>query len=307
MDRMLVARVRSFNRTVTERIGALSDRFLGRARSLGEARLLWEIGTRGADVRGLRGRLVLDSAYLSRLLRSLERQGLITMETSPGDRRIRRVRLTDAGLHEREELEQRSDELARSLLEPLSEKQRITLTEAMATVERLLLASMVRIETEDPRSPDARWCLSQYYNELDGRFDVGFDPTRSLTAEARELTPPSGLLLLARLREQPVGCGALRVHPDGSAELKRMWVAADVRGLGVGRRLLGELEQHAANVGVSTIRLETNRSLTEAIALYRSSGYREVEAFNIEPYADHWFVKPLSGPVPRAGSRPSRR
>lgn len=145
----------------------------------------------------------------------------------------------------------------------------------------------------DPTTPDARWCIAQYFAELDTRFEAGFDPALSLSADARELTPPAGALLLARLRERPVGCGALKFHPGEPAELKRMWVAPEARGLGVGRRLLEELERHARQEGAPALRLQTNRTLREAIALYRSSGYNEVAAFSDEPYAQHWFEKRL--------------
>jgi DNA-binding MarR family transcriptional regulator/GNAT superfamily N-acetyltransferase len=297
--------VRSFNRTVTERVGALNDEFLGRGRPLGEARVLREIGPGGADVRELRRRLSLDSGYLSRLLRSLEGQALVATGRSETDRRVRHVQLTDAGIGEWNELERRSDELARTLLEPLGQRQRVALTTAMEAVERLLHASLVAIAVEDPRTRDAAWCLARYREELEGRFDEGFDPRRSISAEPHELTPPAGLLLVARLRGQPVGCGALKLRSDAAAELKRMWVAQDVRGVGIGRRVLAELEAHARRAGVRTVRLETNRSLAEAISLYRRSGYREVAAFNEEPYAHHWFEKRLAGPahVARAGGR----
>ncbi len=96
---------------------------------------------------------------------------------------------------------------------------------------------------------------------------------------------------MAALRGEPIGCGALKFHGGGPAELKRMWVAEAARGLGVGRRLLSELETQAADHGASAVRLETNRSLVEAISLYRASGYVEVEAFNEERYAHHWFEK----------------
>src|SRR5260370_40247925 len=98
MDVLPVKRGRSFNRTVAERIGALDDRFLGRARPMGEARTLWEVGPAGIEVRALRARLGLDSGYMSRVLRSLERQGLVVVATSPDDRRVRRGHLTVAGL-----------------------------------------------------------------------------------------------------------------------------------------------------------------------------------------------------------------
>lgn len=296
MDRALVEWVRSFNRTVTEWVGALNDHFLGRDHSLGEAPLLWEIGgerDEGAEIRELRGRLALDSAYVSRLLRSLERQGLVVVEASPEDRRVRRVRLTAAGRAERAELDRSAEGFAHSLLEPLSESQQVRLAAAMAEVERLLLASTVRITVADPGSADAMWCLERYFAELDGRFDAGFDPARSISAQAHELVPPAGLLLVARLHQEPVGCGALKFHAGAPAELKRMWVAPQVRGLGLGRRLLYELERYASAAGVTVLRLETNRALTDAIAPYRRSGYQEVDAFNAEPYAHHWFEKRL--------------
>ena len=294
MDGAMVGRVRSFNRRVTDRVGALNEQFLGRDRPLGEARVLWEIGPGGSEVRELRRRLGLDSGYLARLLRSLEGHGLVAVEPVPSDRRVRRARLTRAGLAERAELDRRSDRLAVSVLDPLSDEQRARLLSAMADVERLLVAPMVRIAVEDPAGPDARWCVEQYFAELDRRFDDGFDPALSISADARELTPPAGMFLVARLREQPVGSGAVKLGPDGSGELKRMWVAPEARGLGLGRRILRDLEHRAAEAGAVVLRLETNGSLTEAIALYRRSGYREVEPFNDEPYAQHWFEKRLA-------------
>jgi DNA-binding MarR family transcriptional regulator/GNAT superfamily N-acetyltransferase len=291
MERGLVDQVRRFNRTVTQRIGALDDAFLARGRPLGQARLLWEIGPDGRDVRDLRARLDLDSGYLSRLLRALEGDGLVTVEANEADGRLRTVRLTAAGLAERAELDRRSDEAAAVLLGPLTGPQRGRLVTAMAEVERLLTASSVEVGVRDPRHPDARYCLRAYVEELAARFDGGFDPARSISAADHEMTPPAGLFLVATLHGGPVGCGALKFHPGAPAEIKRMWADPSVRGLGLGRRLLAELEARAAAHGVRVLRLETNRALAEAIGLYRAAGYREVAAFNDEPYAHHWFEK----------------
>ena len=293
MDSQDVQGVRRFNREVAERIGALTDEFLGRGRPMGEARILWEVGAEGTDVRALRARLGLDSGYTSRVLRSLERQRLITMGPSPDDGRVRRAVLTETGLVERAELDRRSDDVALSILEPLSAGQRARLLLAMADVERLLRASAVRFDVEEPGSTDASWCLEQYFSELNTRFETGFDPLLSISADVEELTPPAGVLLIARMRAMPVGCGGLKFHPGAPAELKRMWIAPEARGLGLGRRLLRELEETAQHEGVRVLRLETNRALIEAIALYRSCGFREVAAFNDEPYAHHWFEKRL--------------
>ena len=294
MDPSAVARVRKFNRVVTQRVGALDDHFLARDRPLGEARLLWEIGVDGCEVRSLRARLGLDSGYLSRLLRSLEGAGLVTVQPGEPDRRVYTAQLTSAGRNEIDVLDRRADELAESFLAPLTESQRDRLVTAMGDVERLLMAGMVQIEPRDPTDPQAQHCLREYALELDRRFEQGFDPNRSISASAPELRPPAGLVLVASLLSEPVGCGALKFHPGEPTELKRMWVAQSARGLGVGRRLLAELEAHAEQNGTTTVRLETNGSLSEAISLYRSAGYREVAPFNDEPYAHHWFEKQLT-------------
>jgi GNAT superfamily N-acetyltransferase len=244
-------------------------------------------------VRALRARLGLDSGHASRLLRSLEAAGLVEVAAGTADRRVRTARLTPAGLAERAELGQRSDELARSILEALSEGERERLVAAMREVERLLTAALVEIREVDPVHPDARHCLRAYFAELDRRSGTPFDPETGSTAEPHELRQPAGVLLVAYLRGAPIGCGALKHYADAPSDIKRMWVAEPARGLGIGRRLLAELETRAAERGDRAVRLETNRALTEAIALYRSAGYVEVLPFNDEPFADHWFEKRL--------------
>jgi DNA-binding MarR family transcriptional regulator/GNAT superfamily N-acetyltransferase len=290
MDTAMAEQVRRFNRVVTQRIGALDDHYLSRDRPLGEARLLWEIGADGADTRSLRTRLGLDSGYLSRLLRALETAGLAEVRVSQQDGRVRTVQLTEAGRLERALLDRRSDELAESLLQPLADNQRARLVAAMHEVERLLTASLVDIGVADPADPRVQYCLREYASELTRRFPGGFDPARSISATDEELRPPAGLMVIATMHTAPIGCGAVKFHPGEPSEIKRMWVAGTARGLGIARRLLTELETHAAQSN-PVIRLETNETLQEAIALYRSAGYREVDPFNDEPYAHHWFEK----------------
>jgi DNA-binding MarR family transcriptional regulator len=270
-----VAQIRSFNRTVTRRIGALHDHFLGRHRSLGACRVLFEVGRRGIEIRELRARLDLDSGYASRLLRGLEGEGLIRITRATRDARVGYVILTPAGQKEVAALNRLADAAAASMLEPLTEEQRTALTAAMGAVERLLKVGAVHLQVADPTSPAAQYCLERYFEELARRFESGFDPRLSISADADELTPPRGYFVLATLEAEPVGCGALKCHPD-FGEIKRMWVTDSART----RR-------------IPLLRLETNDTLTEAQALYRRSGYREVSAFNREPYAHHWFEKSL--------------
>ncbi len=294
MDEVDVGRLRSFNRTVTQRIGALDEEYLQRGRPLGASRVLWEIAAGGTDVRTLRTRLGLDSGYLSRLLRALEQELLITVEPSSDDRRQRLAMLTSAGVAEVAELDRLSDDVARALLEPLDATRRRLLLDAAATVERLLTVGMVEIAVESPDTGDARWCIGSYYAELGVRFESGFDPALSRFGDIGEYAEPAGLLLVARLRGDPIGCGALKFTSPAVTEIKRMWVAPAARGLGLGARMLHTLEDEARRRGAVAVRLDTNRSLAEAIALYRAAGYHEIGAFNDERYADHWFEKPLT-------------
>jgi DNA-binding MarR family transcriptional regulator len=289
-----VVLVRRFNRTVTERIGLLEESFLGRDRPLGASRLLWEIGDSGADLQELRDRLGLDSGYVSRLVRRLEGEGLVAVDVDPSDRRRRRLRWTTAGRVECTELDRRSNQAASALLDGLPAKRRERLLTAIVEVEQSLRSTLVHLDIEDPRHPHVVSCFTRYEDELNARFDGGFDAGVSISANPEELTPPDGYCVVARLRGAPVGCGALKLHGTAPAELKRMWVDPASRGLGVGGRLLDRLEALARERGATVVHLETNRALTEAIAMYRAAGFVEVAPFNDEPYAHHWFEKTLT-------------
>ncbi len=290
----LTARVRSFNRAVTRRIGALDADYLGRQRPLGESRLLFEIGRDGCEIRRLRAHLGLDSGHAARMLRALEAQGLVQVERSPEDARVRIARPTARGLSELAVIDRLSDDTAAALVAPLDSPRRQRLVAAMTEVERLLEASAVTIAVERPSSAEAHRCLAEYFAELDRRFEAGFDAGHGVEDEAAGLTPPAGWLLLARADGEPVGCGALRRDPQGFGEIKRVWVTGRMRGLGLARRLLAALEDQARAAGLGVVRLDTNRALTEAQALYLSAGFRPIPRFNDNPYAHHWFEKCLA-------------
>ena len=273
----MVSQVRRFNRSSPAGRRA-DDEFLARDRPLGQA-LLWRSAPTARMSAAARP-AGPGFGYLSRLLRALEAAGLVAVDGSGADGRVRTARLTPSGRAERAELDRRADTAAESILGPLSASQRARLVSAMAEVERLLMASAVEVAVRSPADPVARACVRAYFDELGRRFDHGFDPGQSLPAEDQEMVPPAGLFLVATLHSEAVGCGGLKFHGDAPAEVKRMWVAPAARGLGLGRRLLSELEAHAAAYRVTVLRLETNGSLAEAISLYRTSGYREVDAFN---------------------------
>jgi DNA-binding MarR family transcriptional regulator/predicted GNAT family N-acyltransferase len=293
MDEGQLQQVRRFNRAVTQRVGALEVDYLRRGRPLAEARLLFEIGDDGVEVRTLRSKLKLDSGYLSRLLQSMTTQGLIAVAKGAGDGRRRRVSLTRKGSAERAAYDRLSDKLAASMLAPLAASEQSRLLVAMGEVERLIRAALVEVTGEAPDSEDARRCLEAYFRELEARFESGFDAATDHSARAEDMTPPSGLFVIARLGGEAIGCGGFKRVDKATGEIKRVWTAPSARGLGVARRVLRALEAAARESGLKTLRLSTNRALIEAQALYRRQGYREIARFSDNPYADHWFEKRL--------------
>lgn len=282
--------LRRFNRSYTQRIGVLDDSFLGLGIPLGTARVLFETGE-GAGVQELRERLGLDSGYLSRVLRRLEEDGLVEVAPDPADRRRRTVTPTAAGRRTRATLDERSDELAARLLAPLTERQRARLTEALATADLLVRAATVSLDLVAPDSPAARVAMGAYFAELDRRFDGGFDP--GPTDDVSSMAAPHGCFVLAVSDGAPVACGGVQRIGDGVGEIKRMWVDDAWRGAGLGSRMLRRLEAETAALGYAVVRLDTNRTLGEAVAMYGRAGYREIDRYNDNPYAEAFFEKAL--------------
>ena len=160
-------------------------------------------------------------------------------------------------------------------------------------IDRQSIEGSLDIALEPASSADANWCLGQYQAELARRFDNGFDPSKGNSLDAADVTPPKGWFVVARLDGKPVGCGALKRIDASRAEIKRVWVSDTARGLGLASRIMDWLEAMAAEAGFQVVILDTNRTLVEAQAMYRKRGYREIERYNDNPYADHWFEKGL--------------
>jgi DNA-binding MarR family transcriptional regulator len=286
-----VAVVRRFNRSYTQRIGVLDDSFLGLGMPLGPSRLLFEIGAAPGTAQALRDRLGLDSGYLSRLLRRLERDGLVAVLPDPADRRRRQVTLTPEGRERWAELEQRSDERARLLVDPLTPRQRDRLARALAEADLLVRAATVTFRPADPSSDVARDVVGRYFAEIGRRF--GFEPSGETDKDAKLLVPPTGLFVVAVSDGEPVACGGLQTIAPGLGELKRMWVHDEWRGAGLGSRLLRHLEDQSRALGHDMLRLDTNGALTEAIAMYQRAGYLAIDRYNDNPWATHFFEKKL--------------
>jgi len=286
-----IARVRRFARAVTAEVGALDSSFLGRGRPLGAARVLNAIGAGRAEVGEIRTYLGLDSGLMSRLLRNLEEEGLVATAPHPADARRRVASLTEAGEREYEAYEALSDARAVALLERASQPD--ALLRAMDRVALALGRDAITIVEADPADSAARACLAAYYTELATRFAGGFDVALSCDPEAGDLVRPRGAFLLAVADGLPVGCVGLKGRGGPAAEIKRLWIDPVARGLGLAKRLMHEAERVARDLGVRTLRLDTNSALPEALKLYRASGWVEIDRFNDDPYPDHFFEKAL--------------
>jgi len=257
--------VRRFNRSYTQRIGALEDSFLGLGLPLGATRLLFEIGVQPATVQALRLRLGLDSGYASRLLRRLEEGGPVEVAADPADRRRRVASLTAIGRQRWIELEARSDAKAKALLEPLTERQRARLAACLTEADLLVRAATVTFEEVDPACSAAREATGLYFAELRHRFD--FDDAGLDSRYAVALRPPGGVFVLAVSDGEAVACGGVQTIGAGVGEIKRMSVRETWRGAGLGGRLLRHLEECARHLGNPVVRLDTNDTLTEALEL----------------------------------------
>lgn len=284
-------RVRRFNRAVTSAVGALDASFLGRGRPLGSARVINAIGQGRSDVAALREYLGLETSLMSRLLRTLEDEGLVETAVHPQDARRRVARLTKAGKAEFRAYETLSNAQAKAIL--AAHPRPDELLAAMDLIASTLGRDRVEIQEADPRGEAARYCLDAYYAELSRRFEQGFEVSRSRNPAAGQMVRPHGAFLVALSDGLPVGCVGLKGVGDGVAEIKRLWVAPSARGLGLSRRLMQRAEDVARELSIATLRLDTNRALPEAKQLYLKTGWQEIERFNDDPYADSFFEKQL--------------
>jgi DNA-binding MarR family transcriptional regulator/GNAT superfamily N-acetyltransferase len=292
--------MRQFNMSYVRRVGALEDSFLGSGLPYGTARILYEIGLGAHTVQDVRTRLGgLDSGYVSRMLRTLESKGYVAMDRDPSDGRRRLVALTEDGLKQWDDLERRSEERAHLLLDPLTQRQRDRLNEALATADLLVRAATITIEQVDPRDPMAQEAMGHYFAEIGERFgftvgDEGFGDDPSLRA-------PHGAFFVAASDGAPVASGAVREFPstgsghrdERTGEIKRMWVDPAWRGAGLGSRLLRHLEAEALRLGHTVVRLDTRDVLSEAIRMYERAGYERIDRYNDNPHATHFFRKEL--------------
>ncbi len=153
---------------------------------------------------------------------------------------------------------------------------------------------MLTFDRVRPDDPEVAPLFAAFIREADGPLDVDLDIEAEIAAgPPRDLTPPGGVLLLARVDGEPAGLGGVRHLDTDVAEVKTMYVDPAQRGRGLARAILEELEGIAAERDCRATRLDTSDYLTGAVALYRAAGYHEVPSYNENRKANLWFERPL--------------
>jgi DNA-binding MarR family transcriptional regulator/GNAT superfamily N-acetyltransferase len=285
-----VAAVRRFSRFYTRHLGVLEEGLLGSRYPLTEARVIYELGRSGATTASALGRaLDLDPGYLSRIVKRFEQDGLITRRVSDTDARQSRIELTAAGASAFAELDQGSRRQIARWLEPIDGASRRRLTSAMATVENLLDIKRrrgPRVELRPSRAGDMGWIV-QRHGELyaaeygwDERFEALVARVVADFIERHE--PARERAWLAELDGERLGSVLLvRSAEAGEAKLRLLLVEPQARGLGLGKRLVGECVAFARAAGYRRVVLWTNSILVAARTIYQRHGF---ELIRSEPH-----------------------
>jgi DNA-binding MarR family transcriptional regulator/GNAT superfamily N-acetyltransferase len=294
---MRVDEVRRFNRFYTRRVGALRGGLLGSPFPLPEARLIYELGQRGASSASeLGAELDLDMGYLSRLSQSLRRRGLLQAKTSPQDGRRRVLSLTAKGRKAFSTLDARSREEVSGMLAKLPAGAQARLVGAMQTVTTLLAdrTQPPPIALRGPRPGDLGWVVCRHgalYAEEYG-YDERFEAlVADIAAKfVRNFRPEAERCWIAEADGEPVGSVLVVRQSKSVAKLRLLLVEPQARGRGLGRRLVEECIRFAKDKGYRKLVLWTQSDLRAARAIYQGCGFRLVRS---EKHAT--FGVPLTG------------
>jgi DNA-binding MarR family transcriptional regulator/ribosomal protein S18 acetylase RimI-like enzyme len=277
-----VETVRRFNRFYTGRIGVLPEQYLGSGYSLAEARLVYELGRRGQCTATELGReLELDLGYLSRLLQGLKRRGVIQGRASPEDARRRVLALTSKGQKSYLALDERSRKEVGGMLSAIPAGEQDRLVDAMKTVETPRKSTNSRIKLRSHRPGDMGWVVQShgrlYFDEYG--WDERFEALVAGIAKdfVQNLDRSRERCWIAEMDGEPVGSVFLVKNNKTTAKLRLLLIDPKARGLGLGKRLVGECIAFARAKGYRKLVLWTQSTLAAARHIYRAAGFHVVK------------------------------
>jgi DNA-binding MarR family transcriptional regulator/predicted GNAT family acetyltransferase len=292
--------VRRFNRFYTQHVGALHTGFAGSAFPLPEARLVYEIGRRGETSASELGRdLDLDLGYLSRLLQSLRRRGIVQGKPAPNDARTSLLSLTDKGRKSFAMLDQRSREQVTGMLARLPSGRRTQLVGAMQTIETLLNGGKpaAEITLRPHRAGDRGWVVQAHgrlYAEERG-WGAGFEALVAQIAGdfLKNFDPQRECCWIAEMDGEPVGSVFVVQQSTAIAKLRLLLVEPRARGHGLGRRQVDECIAFARAKGYQKLVLWTQSNLVPARRIYKAAGFQLVKKqrhqdFGVKLNGEYW-------------------
>ncbi|MBL0937904.1 MAG: MarR family transcriptional regulator [Gemmatimonadaceae bacterium] len=276
--------VRAFSRFYTRFVGALNEGLLSSPFSLTEARLIYELASRGrADAVTLSADLGLDSGYLSRVIGRLTEQGIVSRSASPEDGRVKSLALSSAGEATYAQLNAASNAQIERALAALSSDDRARLQAAMHTIRTVLgeSPSPTPYVLRPPNPGDLGWVVQRHgaIYAAEYHWDMRFEGlvAEIVAAFARNFDAQRERCWIAEIDGENVGSVFLVKKSETTAQLRMLLVEPRARGHGIARRLVRECARFARQVGYDEIVLWTNSILTSARRIYETEGYVLVE------------------------------
>ena len=293
--------VRRFNRFYTRRIGVLETRYLGSPFPLPQARVLYELGQRGvATASELGAELDLDLGYLSRLVQSLRRQGLLQGEPSKEDARRVRLSLSAKGRKVYLQLDARSRQEVAGMLDQLPAPQQQRLVGALQAVEAVLERKDKPVSLREHRPGDIGWVVhahGRFYAEEYG-WDERFEALVAEIAAAfiQNFDRKRERCWIAEMDGEPVGSVFVVKDTKTTAKLRLLIVDPKARGRGLGKRLVEECIRFARDKGYRRLALWTQSNLSAARGIYRAAGFRKVKeekhaSFGVKLTGEYWELE----------------
>ena len=293
--------VRRFNRFYTRRIGVLETRYLGSPFPLPQARVLYELGQRGvATASELGAELDLDLGYLSRLVQSLRRQGLLQGEPSKEDARRVRLSLSAKGRKVYLQLDARSRQEVAGMLDQLPAPQQQRLVGALQAVEAVLERKDKPVSLREHRPGDIGWVVhahGRFYAEEYG-WDERFEALVAEIAAAfvQNFDRKRERCWIAEMDGEPVGSVFVVKDTKTTAKLRLLIVDPKARGRGLGKRLVEECIRFAREKGYRRLALWTQSNLSAARGIYRAAGFRKVKeekhaSFGVKLTGEYWELE----------------
>jgi DNA-binding MarR family transcriptional regulator/N-acetylglutamate synthase-like GNAT family acetyltransferase len=295
--------VRHFNRFYTRQIGVLRPGMVGSSYTLPEARVIYALGRDGQSTATAIGKeLSLDLGYLSRLLQSLRRRGLLQAKRAAHDARHQHLTLTEKGRKAFTLIDSRSRDEMAQMLAPLKGVHRSRLVSAMQTVESLLDGEKApgEIVLREHRPGDMGWVTERHavlYYEQDG-WGAGFEALCAGIVKdfLENFDPKRERCWIAERNGERVGC-VFVVNDKGDARLRLLLVEPSARGTGLGRRLVDECIRFSREKGYRKLVLWTHSHLIAARAIYARTGFTKLkktethDSFGPKAISEFWELK----------------